>query len=56
MFRSGVPFPRFPKLTILLNHQMEISLGYLEDIKPVKRYLDHKSIMEKMIHSGMGTK
>ena len=35
---------------------MEISKGYLGDIKPVKRYLNHKSIMEKMIHFGMGTK
>ena len=44
------------EITILLNHQMEISMGYLGDIKPVKRYLNHKSIMEKMIHFGMGTK
>ena len=35
---------------------MEISVGYLGDSKPVKRYLNHKSIMEKMIHFGMGTK
>jgi hypothetical protein len=35
---------------------MEISMGYLGDIKPVKRYLDHKSIIEKMIHFGMDTK
>ena len=35
---------------------MEISMGYLGDIKPVKRDLDHKSIMEKMIHFGIGTK
>ena len=35
---------------------MEISLVYLGDIKPVKRYIDHKSIMEKMIHYGMRTK
>lgn|GEM_PF-2412463 len=35
---------------------MEISVGYLGDSKPVKRYLDDKSIMEKMIHFGMGAK
>ncbi len=35
---------------------MGISMDYLGDIKPVKRYLNIKSIMEKMIHFGMGTK
>lgn len=35
---------------------MEISLGYLGDIEPVITYPDHKSIMEKMIHFGIGTK
>ena len=35
---------------------MEISLGYLGDSKPVKRYLYDKSIIEKMIHFGMGAK
>lgn len=35
---------------------MGISMDYLGDIKPVKRYLNHKSIMQKMIHFGMGTK
>ena len=35
---------------------MEISMDYLGDFKPVKRYLDYKSIIEKMIHFGMDTK
>jgi hypothetical protein len=33
---------------------MEISVWYLGDSKPMKRYLDDKSTMEKMIHFGMG--
>lgn len=35
---------------------MEISVAYLGDSKSVKRYLDDKSIMEKKIHFGVGTK
>lgn len=35
---------------------MGISMDFFGDIKPVKRYLNPKSIMEKMIHFGMRTK
>lgn len=31
-------------------------MDYFGDIKPVKRYLNPKSIMEKMVHFGMRTK